>query len=132
MLYLDKRNNLIADEVLAEGTVDHTPVYPREVLRRAIELHATGCILVHKRAAGNPTRPQGLPYTAAYCTHSPCSLWPSLRHLTVPPHGGPRQQIQMAVVPAQSSIVSFRLVVPRHKSTTRLCSAVKEQKSAHW
>ena len=43
VLYLDKRNNLIADEVLAEGTVDHTPVYPREVLRRAIELHATGC-----------------------------------------------------------------------------------------
>jgi DNA repair protein RadC len=47
VLYLDKRNNLIADEVLAEGTVDHTPVYPREVLRRAIELHATGCVLVH-------------------------------------------------------------------------------------
>jgi DNA repair protein RadC len=42
VLYLDKRSNLIADEVLAEGTVDHTPVYPREVLRRAIELHATG------------------------------------------------------------------------------------------
>jgi DNA repair protein RadC len=47
VLYLDKRNNLIADEVMAEGTVDHTPVYPREVLRRAIELHATGCVLVH-------------------------------------------------------------------------------------
>jgi hypothetical protein len=47
VLYLDKRNNLIADEVLAEGTVDHTPVYPREVLRRGIELHATGCVLVH-------------------------------------------------------------------------------------
>src|SRR5271166_4348330 len=48
VLYLDKRNNLIADEVLAEGTVDHTPVYPREVLRRAIELHATGCVLVRR------------------------------------------------------------------------------------
>jgi hypothetical protein len=47
VLYLDKRNNLIADEVMHEGTVDHTPVYPREVLRRAIELHATGCVLVH-------------------------------------------------------------------------------------
>jgi DNA repair protein RadC len=42
VLYLDKRNNLIADEV-SDGTVDHTPVYPREVLRRAIELHATAC-----------------------------------------------------------------------------------------
>ena len=55
VLYLDKRNNLIADEVLAEGTVDHTPVYPREVLRRAIELHATGCILVHNHPSGDAT-----------------------------------------------------------------------------
>ena len=46
VLYLDKRNNLIADEVMHEGTVDHTPVYPREVLRRAIELHATGCVVL--------------------------------------------------------------------------------------
>ena len=53
VLYLDKRNNLIADEVLAEGTVDHTPVYPREVLRRAIELHATGCVLVHNHPSGD-------------------------------------------------------------------------------
>jgi DNA repair protein RadC len=55
VLYLDKRNNLIADEVLAEGTVDHTPVYPREVLRRAIELHATGCIPVHNHPSGDTT-----------------------------------------------------------------------------
>ena len=55
VLYLDKRNNLIADEVLAEGTVDHTPVYPREVLRRAIELHATGCVLVHNHPSGDAT-----------------------------------------------------------------------------
>jgi DNA repair protein RadC len=54
-LYLDKRNNLIADEVLAEGTVDHTPVYPREVLRRAIELNATGCVLVHNHPSGDAT-----------------------------------------------------------------------------
>jgi hypothetical protein len=47
VLYLDKRNNLIADKVLHEGTVDHTPVYPREVLRRGIELHATARLLVH-------------------------------------------------------------------------------------
>jgi DNA repair protein RadC len=55
VLHLDKRNNLIADEVLAEGTVDHTPVYPREVLRRAIELHATGCVLVHNHPSGDAT-----------------------------------------------------------------------------
>ena len=55
VLYLDKRNNLIADEVLAEGTVDHTPVYPREVLRRAIELHATACVLVHNHPSGDAT-----------------------------------------------------------------------------
>src|ERR1700732_4183400 len=55
VLYLDKRNNLIADEVMQEGTVDHTPVYPREVLRRAIELHATGCVLVHNHPSGDAT-----------------------------------------------------------------------------
>jgi DNA repair protein RadC len=55
VLYLDKRNNLIADEVMHEGTVDHTPVYPREVLRRAIELHATGCVLVHNHPSGYAT-----------------------------------------------------------------------------
>jgi DNA repair protein RadC len=55
VLYLDKRNNLIADEIMHEGTVDHTPVYPREVLRRAIELHATGCVLVHNHPSGDAT-----------------------------------------------------------------------------
>ena len=55
VLYLDKCNNLIADEVMQEGTVDHTPVYPREVLRRAIELHATGCLLVHNHPSGDAT-----------------------------------------------------------------------------
>jgi DNA repair protein RadC len=55
VLYLDKRNNLIADEVMHEGTVDHTPVYPREVLRRAIELHATGRVLVHNHPSGDAT-----------------------------------------------------------------------------
>ncbi|MGE0499695.1 MAG: RadC family protein [Rhizobiaceae bacterium] len=47
ILFLDKRNALIADEVQQEGTVDHTPVYPREVVRRALELSATAIILVH-------------------------------------------------------------------------------------
>ena len=55
VLYLDKKNGLIADEVQQTGTVDHTPVYPREVLRRCIELHATAIILVHNHPSGDPT-----------------------------------------------------------------------------
>ena len=47
ILFLDKRNQLIADEVQQVGTIDHTPVYPREVLKRALELSATAIILVH-------------------------------------------------------------------------------------
>ena len=47
LLFLDKRNQLIADEVQQVGTVDHTPVYPREVVKRALELSATALILVH-------------------------------------------------------------------------------------
>jgi DNA repair protein RadC len=53
ILFLDKRNQLIADEVQQTGTVDHTPVYPREVVKRALELSATAVILVHN----HPTRP---------------------------------------------------------------------------
>jgi DNA repair protein RadC len=48
VLFLDKRNQLIADEIQQTGTVDHTPVYPREVVKRALELSATAIILVHK------------------------------------------------------------------------------------
>jgi DNA repair protein RadC len=55
VLFLDKRNQLIADEVQQEGTVDHTPVYPREVVRRALELSATAIILVHNHPSGDPT-----------------------------------------------------------------------------
>ncbi len=55
VLFLDKRNQLIADEVLSEGTVDHAPVYPREVLRRALELDASALILVHNHPSGDPT-----------------------------------------------------------------------------
>jgi DNA repair protein RadC len=47
IMFLDKRNQLIADEVQQVGTVDHTPVYPREVVKRALELSATAVILVH-------------------------------------------------------------------------------------
>ena len=55
VLYLDKRNALIADEVQGEGTVDHTPVYPREVVKRALALSATALILVHNHPSGDPT-----------------------------------------------------------------------------
>jgi DNA repair protein RadC len=55
ILFLDKRNALIADEVQGRGTVDHTPVYPREVVRRALELSATAVILVHNHPSGDPT-----------------------------------------------------------------------------
>ena len=55
VLFLDKRNRLIRDEVQQVGTVDHTPVYPREVMRRALELAATAIILVHNHPSGDPT-----------------------------------------------------------------------------
>jgi DNA repair protein RadC len=55
VLFLDKRNQLIADEVQQVGTVDHTPVYPREVVKRALELAATAVILVHNHPSGDPT-----------------------------------------------------------------------------
>ena len=55
ILFLDKRNQLIADEVQQVGTVDHTPVYPREVVKRALELSATAIILVHNHPSGDPT-----------------------------------------------------------------------------
>ncbi|NTF32034.1 RadC family protein [Rhizobium skierniewicense] len=55
ILFLDKRNVLIADEVQGHGTVDHTPVYPREIVRRALELSSTAIILVHNHPSGDPT-----------------------------------------------------------------------------
>ena len=55
ILFLDKKNMLIADEVQQSGTVDHTPVYPREVVKRALELSATALILVHNHPSGDPT-----------------------------------------------------------------------------
>jgi DNA repair protein RadC len=55
VLFLDKRNHLIADEVQQTGTIDHTPVYPREVVKRALELSATAVILVHNHPSGDPT-----------------------------------------------------------------------------
>ncbi len=54
LLFLDARNRLLADEAQSRGTVDHTPVYPREVVKRALELHATALILVHNHPSGDP------------------------------------------------------------------------------
>ncbi len=55
VLYLDKKNKLIADEVHGRGTIDHTPVYVREVVKRALELGSTAMILVHNHPSGDPT-----------------------------------------------------------------------------
>ena len=55
VLYLDRKNVLIADEPQARGTVDHVPVYPREVVKRALELNASALILVHNHPSGDPT-----------------------------------------------------------------------------
>ena len=55
ILFLDRKNVLIADEVQQKGTVDHTPVYPREVVKRALELNASALILVHNHPSGDPT-----------------------------------------------------------------------------
>ena len=55
IIFLDRKNKILADEVQQEGTVDHTPVYPREVIKRALELNATAIILVHNHPSGDPT-----------------------------------------------------------------------------
>jgi len=55
VLFLDRKNVLIADEPQAKGTVDHVPVYPREVAKRALELNASALILVHNHPSGDPT-----------------------------------------------------------------------------
>ena len=58
LLFLDRKNVLIADEVQQRGTIDHTPVYPREVVKRALELSASAIILVHNHPSGDPTPSQ--------------------------------------------------------------------------
>jgi DNA repair protein RadC len=55
VLFLDRKNALIVDEVQSEGTVDHAPVYPREIVKRALELSASALILVHNHPSGDPT-----------------------------------------------------------------------------
>ncbi|WP_299642734.1 DNA repair protein RadC [uncultured Ruegeria sp.] len=58
VFYLDRKNAMIADEEQAKGTVDHVPVYPREVAKRALELNASALILVHNHPSGDPTPSQ--------------------------------------------------------------------------
>lgn len=58
VLYLDRKNTLIADEEKGSGTVDHVPVYPREIAKRALELNASALILVHNHPSGDPTPSQ--------------------------------------------------------------------------
>lgn len=59
IIFLDKKNQLIADEIMGHGTVDHAPAYPREVMRRALELSASNVILVHNHPSGDPMPSQG-------------------------------------------------------------------------
>ncbi len=58
ILFLDRKNVMIADELQQTGTVDHTPVYPREVMKRALELGASAIVLVHNHPSGDPTPSQ--------------------------------------------------------------------------
>jgi DNA repair protein RadC len=55
VLFLDRKNGLLADEAVSQGTIDHAPVYPREIVRRALELSASAMILVHNHPSGDPT-----------------------------------------------------------------------------
>ena len=67
VLFLDRKNILIADEEQASGTVDHVPVYPREVVKRALELNASALILVHNHPSGDPTpSPEDISMTAKF------------------------------------------------------------------
>ena len=55
VLFPDKQNRILADEIMGRGTVDHTPVYTREVLKRALALNATALIIAHNHPSGDPT-----------------------------------------------------------------------------
>jgi DNA repair protein RadC len=55
VLFLDTRNRLLADEVQGKGSINHAPAYPREVVRRCLELHATAIVLAHNHPSGDPT-----------------------------------------------------------------------------
>ncbi|SFK18299.1 RadC family protein [Methylocapsa palsarum] len=88
ILFLDKKNHLIADEVQGVGTIDHAPVYPREIMRRALELSASAIILVHNHPSGDPE-----PSTDdIYMTHQIIAVGKPLKvevhdHLIIGRHG---------------------------------------------
>jgi DNA repair protein RadC len=73
VLYLDRKNRLISDERLSIGTVDHVPVYPREVLKRALALNASALILVHNHPSGDP-EPSDSDIRMTQEVHSACAV----------------------------------------------------------
>jgi DNA repair protein RadC len=73
ILFLDRKNTLIADEAQAKGTVDHVPVYPREVVKRALELNASALILVHNHPSGDPT-PSSADITMTHQIQDACQV----------------------------------------------------------
>lgn len=88
ILFLDKKNGLIADEVQQTGTVDHTPVYPREVVKRALELSATALILVHNHPSGDTTPSQADVHMTREIVHISAALGIIVHdHIIVGRHG---------------------------------------------
>lgn len=88
VLFLDRKNVLIADEPQARGTVDHVPVYPREVIKRALELNATALILVHNHPSGDPTPSQADIDMTAQIGHAADSMGITLHdHLVIGRNG---------------------------------------------
>ena len=84
ILFLDRKNTLIADEEQARGTVDHVPVYPREVVKRALELNASALILVHNHPSGDPTPSQAdIDMTRAIATAAEALSIPIHVHIVI-------------------------------------------------
>jgi DNA repair protein RadC len=108
ILFLDKRNQIIADEVQQTGTVDHTPVYVREVVKRALELSATAIVLVHNHPSGDPTPSRA----DIEMTRQIVAAAKPVRACAFPAlDGGPRNQISRG----------FRTSVAPPNSSTRNC-----------
>ncbi|WPZ36789.1 DNA repair protein RadC [Thalassobaculum sp. OXR-137] len=88
VLYLDKKNRLIQDELQGRGTIDHTPLYPREVVKRALDLGASALIVVHNHPTGDPTPSQADISTTAQLKEAAATLGIVLHdHLIVARHG---------------------------------------------
>src|SRR3546814_19038155 len=89
VLYLDRKNRLMADERQGRGTVDHTPLYPREVVKRALELGASALIVVHNHPSGDPTPSQADIAMTRQLTAAAAALGLVLHHPLIVPRGGP-------------------------------------------